>query len=303
MESILDAAQYQLILESLPLGVYVVDRERRIIFWNDGAERITGYLRHEVIGRSCFDDLLMHCDEENNILCGRACPLAGTMGDGKPREAMIYLQHNDGQRVPVRVRAAALRDAVGHIIGATEIFDEGYPQADLRVHPHAEAAQHELNDSRTICNEDSVRAYLAACLEDFNDDRIPFGVLRIAVDDFGTFHAMHGARAGAKALEVVGATLIRNLRSSDMIGRGSNEVFTVVLSNCTSPALDRVIAKLRHVVAASAVRWWGDDIHVTVSAGGAIVRPNDTPESLLSRSEDALQAALGEPSNPVSERT
>ncbi len=33
---------YRTVLENLPTGVYVVDRERRILFWNDGAEQITG---------------------------------------------------------------------------------------------------------------------------------------------------------------------------------------------------------------------------------------------------------------------
>ncbi|HEV3330434.1 MAG TPA: PAS domain-containing protein [Bryobacteraceae bacterium] len=41
----LDPSHYRAILESLSTGVYVVDRERKILFWNDGAERITGYLR------------------------------------------------------------------------------------------------------------------------------------------------------------------------------------------------------------------------------------------------------------------
>ena len=60
----LDPSYYRAILESLPTGVYVVDPERRILFWNDGAEQITGYRRHEIIGHRAanaaigqFDDI------------------------------------------------------------------------------------------------------------------------------------------------------------------------------------------------------------------------------------------------------
>ncbi|HKV60269.1 MAG TPA: PAS domain-containing protein [Candidatus Acidoferrum sp.] len=41
------------ILESLLTGVCVVDMQKKIVLWSDGAEHITGHLRHEVIGRSC----------------------------------------------------------------------------------------------------------------------------------------------------------------------------------------------------------------------------------------------------------
>ena len=40
------------ILECLLTGVCVVDMQKKIVFWSKGTERITGHLRHEVIGRS-----------------------------------------------------------------------------------------------------------------------------------------------------------------------------------------------------------------------------------------------------------
>jgi len=41
----LDQDVYRAVLESLATGVYLIDRERRILFWNHAAEQITGYLR------------------------------------------------------------------------------------------------------------------------------------------------------------------------------------------------------------------------------------------------------------------
>jgi PAS domain S-box-containing protein len=38
------------LLESLQVGICVVDLQKRIIFWSDGAERITGKPRHEAAG-------------------------------------------------------------------------------------------------------------------------------------------------------------------------------------------------------------------------------------------------------------
>jgi PAS domain S-box-containing protein len=49
---------YQAVLEELLTGVYLVDCEQKVRFWNSGAERITGYLRHEMIGRPLPKDIL-----------------------------------------------------------------------------------------------------------------------------------------------------------------------------------------------------------------------------------------------------
>src|SRR5262247_2948485 len=101
MDALTDSQIYRSILENLPVAVYVVDRERKIILWNGQAEKLSGYLRQEVIGRACRDNILMHCNEHGAILCGDACPLAETMHDGRPREVEVYMQHKTGHRVPV----------------------------------------------------------------------------------------------------------------------------------------------------------------------------------------------------------
>jgi len=115
---------FETAVDSLDVGVYLVDRHRKIVDWNRGAERISGYLRQDVTGRFCRDDILVHSDENEAVLCGTDCPLAGCMRDGQSREAPVYLRHRAGHRVPVHVRAVPLRDEKGNICGAAEIFEE-----------------------------------------------------------------------------------------------------------------------------------------------------------------------------------
>jgi PAS domain S-box-containing protein len=50
------------LLDSLFDGVYFVDRERRIRYWNQGAEHLTGYSASEAVGKYCFDNFLVHVD-------------------------------------------------------------------------------------------------------------------------------------------------------------------------------------------------------------------------------------------------
>ena len=117
-----NAEIFRAALESLYSGVCVVDRDRKINFWNDGAERITGYLRQEVMGRFCGDILLIKSHEKKAALCEQSCPLVAAMRDGRIRESRVYLHHKSGYAVPVRMRAVPIRDVHGHVIGVTESF-------------------------------------------------------------------------------------------------------------------------------------------------------------------------------------
>jgi PAS domain S-box-containing protein len=115
---------YKRILDSLYDGVYLVDPDRRITYWNLGAERITGYRADEAVGRRCQDDFLVHMDDRGNSLCLNGCPLSWTMANGQPQETEVYLQHKDGYRVPISVRATPIRDGTGRVVGAVEVFSD-----------------------------------------------------------------------------------------------------------------------------------------------------------------------------------
>jgi len=115
---------HRAILDQLHEGVYLVDRDRKILYWNEGAERISGYSTDEVLGFSCSDNVLIHVDQEGTSLCLEGCPLEQTMNDRQPLEAEAYLHHKQGHRVPVQIRTAPLKDDGGRVIGGIETFSE-----------------------------------------------------------------------------------------------------------------------------------------------------------------------------------
>ena len=56
---------YKELIDNLSDGVYFVDRDRVIQYWNKGAERITGYNAKEVVGHSCRDNLPNHVSAQD----------------------------------------------------------------------------------------------------------------------------------------------------------------------------------------------------------------------------------------------
>ncbi len=292
MSKLEDPNIYRAVLESLPTGVYVVDEDRRIVFWNDGAERTTGFLRQEVVGRFCRDNILVHCDADNSVLCGTACPLADTMHDGRPREVEVYLRHKDGFRVPVWVRAVPIRDEEGLIIGAAEIFEERAIAPDLNrglINPGAEACVEQVTG---LPGQDWMLARIRESLTQFTGHDAPFGILRIRLDQLTDWHERGGQQVVNVIVRAVGQTLRSIIPPTDDIGRWSEGEFLAIVANCDSGHLEKLGTQLKKIVNCVAIKWWGDYLPIKVSLGSAEADSGDTPESLLARVEESLGQSL-----------
>src|ERR1700680_4118702 len=75
MPDLQDPELFRTVLDSLQTGVFVADRNGKILFWNQGAERLTGHKRHEVVGRWCRDHILVQRNDQGCAACGGTCPL------------------------------------------------------------------------------------------------------------------------------------------------------------------------------------------------------------------------------------
>lgn len=121
------------ILEALADGAYLTDNDRRIVFWNRAAERITGWRAAEVVGRHCRDNVLAHCDQDGQPLCGfEYCPLHRAMVTGQPSASplLVFARARDGRRLPVEVTVAPIRARTGAVLGGIEIFRDMSPAMD-----------------------------------------------------------------------------------------------------------------------------------------------------------------------------
>jgi PAS domain S-box-containing protein len=104
------------ILDSISDGVFTVDGEWRITSFNRAAEQITGVPRAEALGQRCSDVF-------RSSMCGEDCALCETLETGKPIVGKSgYIIDADGERIPISVSTAVLRDSEGRVIGGAETF-------------------------------------------------------------------------------------------------------------------------------------------------------------------------------------
>jgi PAS domain S-box-containing protein len=109
-------ALHNQLLDSVPDGVFTVDADWRITFFNRAAEQITGILRQEALDRRC-------CDVFRASICETACALKQTLATHRTvANKVVYIVNARGERIPISISTAALKDARGKTIGGVESF-------------------------------------------------------------------------------------------------------------------------------------------------------------------------------------
>jgi diguanylate cyclase (GGDEF)-like protein/PAS domain S-box-containing protein len=280
---------YKDIIDNLYDGVYFVDRDRVITYWNKGAERITGYTATQTIGRRCRDNLLNHVTANGVALCLNHCPLAAVMEDGQPREAEVYLHHAEGHRMPVLVRASAMRDENGDIVGAVETFSSNASVINARRRIR-EMDQIARTDPLTrLGNRQHIEGRIRAVIAEFDEDRNMAGLLFMDIDHFKRINDTFGHDAGDLALCMVANTIRHSLRATDTIGRWGGEEFVAILYDVYDEnTLHTAAEKIRTLIQTSRLDIGNHNLTVTASIGATRLYSNDTPESLIRRADGLM---------------
>lgn len=290
---------FQDVVENLFNPLYFVDKERRIQYWNRGAERVTGYSREEVLGKHCSDNILVHVDDAGNHLCLSGCPLAATLNDGQLREADVFLHHKNGHRVPISVRVAVVHDTSGEVVGAVEVFTDRSSQMEL-LRRAEELEQMSLLDTVTgIGNRRFSEMTLQRVFDEFHRNSWPFGVFFADIDHFKQFNDVHGHALGDQVLRMAAETMRHSMRSYDYLGRWGGEEFLGIIPNANEKTLSAVVERCRMLVENSFLLENGDRIGATVSMGAAIVLPEDTPETLVARADRLMYVSKAQGRNRV----
>jgi len=284
-----DKEFYQELLDQISDGVYFVTRNRRITYWNRGAEEITGYGAGEVLGHGCSEGILRHVDDTGQQLCLHGCPLAAVMKDGQPREALVFLHHKDGHRLPVTVRGQALRNSDGEIVGSVEVFS---PRG---VNPYAD-----LRRNRTDDRVDSVTGMaprrigeltLQTLTRAVTEQATTLGVLYIDADHFKDVNDTFGHKTGDEVLRMVGQSIVNGLRRGDVPVRWGGEEFLALLPGTDDAGLAAIAERVRMLAENSWIQKGEVQVRVTISVGATMAVPTETGDDLVDRADKFMYAS------------
>jgi len=110
-----------IILHSIGDGVFVVDKDYKVIVFNEVAEKISGFSAKEVIGKR-YDAILKFVFEKDEKINDEFVRRAIGSGSVKQMSNHTVIIRKDGQRVPVADSAAPIKDKSGEVAGCVVVF-------------------------------------------------------------------------------------------------------------------------------------------------------------------------------------
>ena len=84
---------------------------------------------------------------------------------------------------------------------------------------------------------------------------------------------------------------------SDFVGRWQENEFLAIVSECTSEEIAKVGERLRKMISAAKITWWGDSVPVTISTGATAVKNGDDFIEMMRRAEGALRESISQGGN------
>jgi PAS domain S-box-containing protein len=265
------------LVEDLPMGVYIVDSDRRICFWNHGAEHITGYLSHEVVGH-ILDQVVQTCDQDGNRLSGDQRPVTMTIEMRETRQATVYYLHKTGHRIAVRIRTRPVLEWGDTIGGASVLFEETFVYADESAPPMYGC----LDPITGIPSRRLTRAVMYECMAGMEESRRGFGLLRVRVLGLDDFRSKHGPQSIVPFLRAAAQTSRRSLDADNFLGCWQENEFLAVLPSASPVTVAATAETLLNLLSRSEVTWWGDSFLVEAEVEYTVALPGIDFDSLLS---------------------
>jgi diguanylate cyclase (GGDEF)-like protein/PAS domain S-box-containing protein len=287
-------------LDILFEGACVTDADQKIVTFNKGAERISGFRRSEVMGLKCGEEILIQIDAFGRVLRGEESLLTTAMKDGRMSESQVFLLHRNGQRVPVSTRVAPLWGSAGSIVGAVEFFEDSSP-GNIHLQRVRALEGMAYKDQLTgLGNRRYFELQISVSFEEFRHYGWQFGLMMIDIDHFKQVNDKHGHRIGDRVLKFVAETLVRTSRDFDVVCRWGGEEFIVVVAQIDPAILESIAERARLAIEATSLPLKkGVDISTTVSIGATMGVKGDTPETLIERVDGLMYRSKQEGRNRV----
>jgi diguanylate cyclase (GGDEF)-like protein/PAS domain S-box-containing protein len=289
--------QYRSMFDYFHEGIYIVDQDRKIIYFNKEASNISGFSHEETIETLYDQNILNHIDEKGNTLKQAHQRLISSKTRRDYSDYHVYLKHKEGYRVKVHVRTIPIEENK-KIVAIIEVFKE------------TSSKNHILLDM----NQDQMDVFIDPLTELFNRHfyhknmlqiislKIPnhvVGLLFLDIDNFKKFNDTYGHQLGDQMLRIVSKTILNSIGSSDYAIRYGGEEIIIVCTKKTREDLIKEAEKIRVMIENSVLKIDDLTLNATVSIGATIYQSKEPISSLIERADQAMYQAKKTGKNKV----
>jgi len=286
-----DPAQHEALLRSQPetyaemvrnvsaFGIYLMDRDGRILSWNVGAQNLTGFSEREMSGQHF--GVLFTEEAQREGVAQRNLSFASVSRHCRD-------EHRRRRRGGIEFYASstldAIRDDEGAIQGFVEVFHDVTDQKLREERLYQRATRDPLTGvfNRGHFNETATQE-----IERARRFAEPLSLLMLDIDHFKKVNDTYGHETGDSAIILLARAVSRGIRKIDTFGRLGGEEFGVLLPRANKEPAYEMAQRLRLDIAQQRLATPEREVNFTVSIGLASLRPTTRDLAELMRHADA----------------
>jgi len=275
-------------LDELSEGVCFLDEKGTILYWNKKAEELTGFVKEEVLDKTCGKDNLVHVDDKGATLCRSGCPWVLALNDKKPKKVNVFFHHKKGQKIPVCLRVTPLSDDDGKPLGTIHIFDDNSDTVALVQQIQKFEYMAMVDPVTKVGNRQYAEVSLNSKLTEFQRQGADFGLMVIDIDNLGKTNEKYGEEVGDRVVKLVGGSIRKRLRPYDTVAQWDGGKFVAIISHVDLGQLCSIGDTLCKRVSESGLIIESGLVQTTISIGATLAQHDDTLETVLERGESIL---------------
>ncbi|MCC7200386.1 MAG: diguanylate cyclase [Gammaproteobacteria bacterium] len=282
--------QAQVTLDSIGDGIVSIDIDGLVTYLNPVAEGLTGWSKHEAVGRPLLEVLRVIDAETREVALN---PLAMAILQDQPvgLSENCLLVRRDGYESAVEDTAAPIHDRNGQVIGAVVVFHDVTVARAMTVRM-SHLAQHDFLTQ--LPNRMLLSDRLAAAISAARRHSRSLAVMYADVDHFKRINDSCGHIVGDQLLQAISQRLLGCVRDSDTVSRQGGDEFVILLSELER-ATDASYSADKIIAAMNAPYYIGErEISATISIGiGLYPDHGKDADTLLHNADVALLHAKG----------
>jgi diguanylate cyclase (GGDEF)-like protein len=284
------------VFQNAPFSIVATDTQGLITAMNVEAEKLTGYSREELVGKSPLT--VLHDRGELSAEVGMLDPTSAADGfailtagvaSGGMEEREWTMLRRDGSRTPVNLAMRAVTSEAGEITGFVSIAFDITDRRQMMEYVTHLATHDQLTGlvGRSLLQDKTVQA-----VDQARRYGTKVAVFVVDLDQFKRINDSLGHSAGDRILVEIANRLRRAVRSTDIVARIGGDEFVVVMPDITSVAdveqcAVNLVAKLSPEISVN------EHLMQVTASVGVCIYPDFAADAkhLLKRADAAMYAA------------
>lgn len=286
------------LLDNMKDAIIFVDSSLRVIFWNRGAERLTGISASSIHMRRWLPSLLSMRNEDGTPVHDEACPLARSIRTGAQWLRRVVISGRNARDITVDAQAVAVTPPDGTVQGVALLLHDVSPEISLEARCQSLHEMATKDPLTQVANRAELDRVLGLFTILHHEQQLPFSLMIADIDLFKTVNDTYGHLAGDEIIKRFARLMNGRCRPGDLVARYGGEEFVMLCTDCDNAEAARRAEELR--AAFGEIRH--EAIHgrrVTASFGVTEIQPGDTSETMLRRADRALLLAKKKGRNSV----